>query len=139
MIQKGQEVSLEYSVFLDDGKVVDSNVGETPLVFHLGMHQILPALEEELEGFNVGEQKKIILEPDQAYGIIDPNAFKEVDSSAIPEELRYEGAILGVQDDQGNQYRIRIHSLAGEKAVIDFNHPLAGQTLTFEVRVINVK
>ncbi len=139
MIQKGQQVFLEYSVFLEDGKVVDSNVGETPLVFNLGMHQILPALEDAVGDLNKGDSKRVTLAPENAYGSVDPSAFKDVDSSAIPEELRYEGAILGVQDDQGNQYRIRIHSIDGEKAVIDFNHPLAGKTLTFEMKVVDVK
>lgn len=139
MIEKGQQVSLEYSVFLEDGKIVDSNVGEAPLVFQLGMHQILPALEEIVGALEKGASKRVTLAPEQAYGAVDPEAFKEVDSNAIPEELRYVGAILGVQDDQGNQYRIRIHSLEGEKAVIDFNHPLAGQTLVFEMKVLDVK
>ena len=66
------------------------------------------------------------------------SAFKEVDATAIPEDLRYEGAVLGVQDDHGNQYRIRIDSIADEVAIIDFNHPLAGKKLTFEVRVVNI-
>jgi FKBP-type peptidyl-prolyl cis-trans isomerase 2 len=139
MISKGKKVFLEYSVFAQDGKIVDSNVGATPLVFHMGTHQILPALEDVISVLSEGDTKKVILPPEKAFGVIDPEAFKEVDAKAIPEELRYVGAILGVQDDAGNQYRIRIHTIEGEKAVVDFNHPLAGQTLTFEMRVISVR
>lgn len=138
MIRKGQRVELEYSVFLEDGKIIDSNVGESPLAFHLGMHQILPALEDEVKDLTKGDTKRITLNPEQAYGEVDPSAFKEVDSDAIPEDLRYEGAVLGVQDDEGNQYRIRIESISGPTAVIDFNHPLAGKKLTFEMRIIDV-
>ncbi len=139
MIQNGKQVSMEYSVFLDNGQLVDTNVGETPLVFYQGMHQILPALEDEIANLNEGESKKVTLAPDRAFGQVDPTAFREVDSGAIPEEMRYEGAILGVQDEMGNQYRIRVHEVNGEKAVIDFNHPLAGKTLTFEMKIIEVK
>ena len=139
MIEKGKQVSLEYSVFSESGNLVDSNVGEEPLTFHLGTHQILPALEEIIQDLSEGDIKRVTLAPDQAFGSVDPEAFREVDSGAIPEELRYEGAVLGVQDERGNQYRIRIHKIEGEKAVIDFNHPLAGQTLVFEVKVVSVK
>ncbi|MEL7432147.1 MAG: FKBP-type peptidyl-prolyl cis-trans isomerase [Chlamydiota bacterium] len=138
-MEKGQRVELEYSVFLENGKVIDSNVGGPPLSFHLGMHQILPALEDVLVDLSKGESKTVTLDPREAYGDVDPSAFKEVDSEAIPQDLRYEGAVLGVQDDEGNQYRIRVDSIAGEVAVIDFNHPLAGKTLTFQMRIIDVK
>lgn len=139
MINKGKKVSLEYSVFGEDGKMVDSNVGGSPLVFNMGTHQILPALEEAIASLNEGDTKKITLAPERAFGIVDPEAFKEVDAKAIPQDLRYEGAILGVQDDAGNQYRIRVHAIEGEKAVVDFNHPLAGKTLTFEMRILAVR
>lgn len=139
MIQKGKQVTLEYSVFSETGNLVDSNVGDEPLTFHLGTHQILPALEEVIQGLSEGDSQRVTLSPEQAFGPVDPEAFREVDSTAIPEELRYEGAILGVQDERGNQYRIRIHKLEGDKAVIDFNHPLAGQTLTFEMKIVSVR
>ncbi len=139
MIRKGQRVELEYSVFLEDGKVIDSNVGENPLAFQLGMHQILPALEDVVQDLGKGDSKRITLDPQDAYGEIDPSAFREVDAAAIPEDLRYVGAVLGVQDDEGNQYRIRIESIAEGTAIIDFNHPLAGKKLTFEMRIIDVQ
>ena len=139
MIQNGKQVAMEYSVFLDNGQLVDTNVGEAPLIFYQGMHQILPALEEEISQLDVGLTKKVTLSPEKAFGQVDPTAYREVESGSIPEEMRYEGAILGVQDEMGNQYRIRIHEINGEKAVIDFNHPLAGKTLTFEVKILEVK
>lgn len=139
MIGKGKQVALEYSVFQEDGKMIDTNVGESPLIFNMGTHQILPALEDAIASLNEGDKKRVTLAPDKAFGAVDPEAFKQVDAKAIPEKLRYEGAILGVQDESGNQYRIRIHSIDGEKVVVDFNHPLAGHTLTFEMRIVSVK
>ncbi len=138
MINKGNKVSLEYSVFAEDGKIVDSNVGNPPLVFNMGTHQILPALEEAICSLNEGDSKRVTLAPEKAFGPVDPEAFKEVDAGAIPSDLRFEGAVLGVQDELGNQYRIRVHSIEGEKAVIDFNHPLAGKTLTFEMQIVAI-
>ena len=139
MIEKGKQVGIEYSVYLEDGMKVDSNEGENPLVFLQGAGQILPALEEALAGLEEGDAKKVELAPEQAYGHVDPEAFKEVESSAIPDNLRYKGALLGVQDQNGEQYLVRVHDVKDEKTVIDFNHPLAGHTLTFDIKVISIK
>ena len=67
MIKNGQKVSLEYTVFLEDGTEIDSNVGEDPLVFVIGSHQVFPALEQALLGLKIGETKQILLKPEDAY------------------------------------------------------------------------
>jgi FKBP-type peptidyl-prolyl cis-trans isomerase 2 len=138
MIENGKKVSLEYTVFLTDGTQIDSNVGEDLLVFVHGAHQVFPALEQELVGLNPGDSKKIILEADQAYGPIVKEAFREVDAETVPEPYRYPGAVLGVQDPAGGVFPIRVHEIKDEKIVLDFNHPLAGQTLSFDVKVVEV-
>lgn len=139
MIEKGKQVGIEYSVYLEDGMKVDSNEGENPLTFLQGSGQILPSLEEALNGMEEGQNKKVELTPEKSYGYVDPEAFKEVDSAVIPDNLRYKGALLGVQDQNGEQYLVRVHEVAEEKTVIDFNHPLAGHTLTFDIKVISVQ
>lgn len=139
MIERGKKLCLEYAVFLENGKVIDTNVGEDPLVFKLGDHQILPALENEITKANIGEIIKITLTPDKAYGEIDKNAYHEVALEAIPEELRYQGASISVVDNTGNQFNTTISMVGKESVVMDFNHPLAGKTLTFELKVIKVE
>ncbi len=138
MIQNGKKVSLEYTVFLADGTQIDSNVGEDPLVFVLGQNQVFPALEQELLGLKVGDTKKITLQAEQAYGPVVPEAFREVDIETVPAQYRFAGAVLGVQDPSGGVYPIRVHEVKDEKIVLDFNHPLAGQELRFDVKVIGV-
>lgn len=138
MIQNGKKVSLEYTVFLADGTQIDSNVGEDPLVFVLGQHQVFPALEQELLGLKVGDTKKITLRAEEAYGPVVPEAFREVDIDAVPSQYRFAGAVLGVQDPAGGVYPIRVHEVKEQKVVLDFNHPLAGQELRFDVKVIQV-
>jgi FKBP-type peptidyl-prolyl cis-trans isomerase SlyD len=139
MINSGKKVSLEYTVFLADGTQIDSNVGEDPLVFVLGSHQVFPALEEALMGLKVGDTKQINLKPEEAYGHVVQEAYREVDAEAVPETYRYEGAVLGIQDPSGGVYPIRVHAVKDEKIVLDFNHPLAGQALRFEVKVVEVQ
>lgn len=139
MIGKGTKVSLEYTVFLDDGTEIDTNIGDAPLNFVVGENQIFPALEEELLGLKVGETKKIILEPDQAYGPIVREAFREVEADAVPTQFRHVGAILGIQDPAGGVFPIRVHQINEDKVILDFNHPLAGKTLHFDVKVIQTE
>ncbi len=138
MIKSGKKVSIEYTVFLEDGTQIDSNVGEDPLVFVLGTHQVFPALEQALLGLKIGDTKQVTLRAEDAYGPILTDAFKEVDAEAVPAPFRYAGAVLGVQDPSGGVYPIRVHELKGEKIVLDFNHPLAGKALRFSLKVVNV-
>jgi FKBP-type peptidyl-prolyl cis-trans isomerase SlyD len=137
MIRNGQKVSLEYTVFLEDGTQVDSNVGEDPLVFVLGSHQVFPALEQALLGLKIGDTKQITLKPEEAYGHVVNDAYREVPLETIPAVYRKEGAVLGLQDPSGGVYPIRVHQIKGEKVVLDFNHPLAGRSLRFDVKVIH--
>ncbi len=138
MIENGKHVAIEYSVFSDDNTQIDTNIGKDPLVFLFGSHQILPALEEALRGLEVGDSKKVTLDPDSAYGDINPQAYKKVETKLIPEDLRFEGALLVVSDEQFGEMLIRVDSLDGEQVVLDFNHPLAGKTLKFDVKVLDI-
>jgi FKBP-type peptidyl-prolyl cis-trans isomerase 2 len=138
MIQKGKKVSLEYTVFLEDGMQIDSNVGDSPLIFVIGQNQLFPVLEQAIMELKVGDKKEIFLRAEEAYGPVIPEAFKEVEIDAIPPKFRYVGAILGVQDPAGGVYPIRVHEVKESKAVLDFNHPLAGKNLRFNVKVIEV-
>jgi len=138
MIENGKQVAIEYSVFSDDNTQIDTNIGKDPLVFLFGSHQILPALEEALRGLEVGDSKKVILNPDSAYGDINPQAYKKVEAKLIPEDLRFEGALLVVSDEQFGEMLIRVDSLDGEQVVLDFIHPLAGKTLKFDVKVLDI-
>jgi FKBP-type peptidyl-prolyl cis-trans isomerase SlyD len=138
MIEKGKQVAIEYRLFLEDKTQVDTNIGKEPLTFHVGSNQILPALEEALKGLDVGDTKQVILSPEKAFGEINPEAFKEVDAHLIPEDLRFEGALLVVSDEQFGEMLIRVDSLTGDKIILDFNHPLAGKTITFDVRVLDI-
>jgi FKBP-type peptidyl-prolyl cis-trans isomerase 2 len=138
MINKGKRVSLEYTVFLEDGTQIDTNIGDEPLVFELGASQVFPALEMALMGMKVGDTKKIVLKPEEAYGPIVQEAFREVDLESVPEQFRFEGAVLGVQDPAGGVFPIRVHTVKDQKVVLDFNHPLAGRSLQFEVKVLEV-
>ena len=137
-VEAGRKVSIEYTLILDDGKKADSNVGGEPLVFEQGAHQILPALEEALAGMKVSESRKVTLPPDKGYGAVMPQLIQEVDPKLIPEEARVAGAELAAEDEQGNRHFARVHEVREDKILVDMNHPLAGRTLHFDVKILSV-
>lgn len=139
VITEGSKVSLEYTLNIDGGETVDSNTGDEPLVYTQGNQEIIPALEEKLQGLAPGDEKQVTLEPEEAYGTVDPDAFREVPLEQIPEDARNEGQLLVMQDQQGNQQQIKVSEIRDDTALLDLNHPLAGKTLQFDVKVVDVQ
>jgi FKBP-type peptidyl-prolyl cis-trans isomerase 2 len=132
-------IAIEYSLFLDDGSQVDSNVGGDPLVYREGAGQILPALEHQIADLGAGETKRVVLAAEDAYGPVQPDAFREVEAEAIPEEAREPGIMLVAEDGEGHKHQVRVHEVKDDAVILDLNHPLAGQTLTFDVKVVDIK
>ena len=141
VITEGSKVSLEYSLVLDDGEAIGGNTGDgqEPLVYTQGNSEILPALEAELGGLAQGDQKQVTLQPDQAYGDVNPEAFQEVPLEQIPEDARQSGQLLIMQNQQGDKQQIRVSEIREESVVLDLNHPLAGKTLHFDVKILDVQ
>jgi FKBP-type peptidyl-prolyl cis-trans isomerase 2 len=139
VVEEGSKVSIEYTLKLDDGTTADSSVGRDPLVYTQGGKEILPALEEALSGLAVGQSKQVKLSASDGYGETDEEAFRQIELSQIPEEAREAGTTLVVGAPDGSRRPVRIVEIKDETAIIDFNHPLAGQNLTFDVKIIAVQ
>lgn len=138
VIEDGNQVSIEYTLTLADGTVVDTNVGQDALTYTQGKEEILPALEEALLGHAVGDAKQVSLTAEQGYGPSIPEAFQEVSLETLPEEARVAGAMLMAQMPDGQQRPLKVHEVKEASAVLDFNHPLAGQALNFDVKVLAI-
>jgi FKBP-type peptidyl-prolyl cis-trans isomerase 2 len=137
-VAEGSDVGIEYTLKLDDGTVADSNVDGDPLVYTQGNGQIIPALEQALEGLSVGDSTTVSIAAGDAYGSVDPAAFQNVPIENVPEELRREGAAVVASMQDGSQRQVRVHEVHPQHVVIDFNHPLAGRDLTFDVKILSV-
>lgn len=137
-VSNGKQVTLEYTMKLDDQSVVDSNVGGEPLKVTQGRHELIPGLEKAIEGMAAGEKKKVTVAPTEAYGTVDPKAFQEVDKNMVPSDSRKIGTQLEGTTTDGRKVFPRISEVKNETIVLDFNHPLAGKTLHFDVRVLDV-
>ncbi|GMR05015.1 MAG: peptidylprolyl isomerase [Thermodesulfobacteriota bacterium] len=139
MITDGSKVSMEYTLRLDDGTVADTNVGKEPLRFEQGMGMIIKGLESELKGMKAGDTKKVVVRPEDGYGVTDENAFREVPKSKIPPEAQKPGTVLQAATEDGKAVPVVVREVKEDTVVIDFNHPLAGKTLTFDVKIIDVQ
>jgi len=139
VIEAGSMVGIEYTLTLQEGTQVDSNVGGEVLRFEQGSGRIVPGLDKELTGMRVGEAKRVTVTPEEGYGQVDPAAFTEVPLSELPDDAREAGTALMTRDAQGRTHRLRVHKIEGDKATLDFNHPLAGKTLIFEVKVLEIR
>ncbi|HEY6085265.1 MAG TPA: peptidylprolyl isomerase [Nitrospira sp.] len=138
-VKDGAQVSLEYTLTLEDKTVVESNVGKEPMTYRQGAHEIVPGLERSLEGLVKGEKKHIVVKPADGYGELDAKAIQEVKKSLIPEAARKVGAQLEAKGPDGDSMFPRVTEVKEDTVVLDFNHPLAGKTLVFDVTILDVK
>jgi FKBP-type peptidyl-prolyl cis-trans isomerase SlyD len=138
-VQEGSIVSIEYTLTDEDGKVIDSNVGKEPLTFVQGAGQIVGGLEKELQGLKTGEEKKVRVKPEDGYGMPNQQAFQEMPRESIPVEAQKPGVTLMAKAPDGRAIPIRVHEVKEKTVVVDFNHPLAGKTLNFDVKIKDIK
>lgn len=133
-------VSLSYVLNLDDGEVVDRS-GDEPLQFLQGHRQIIPGLENALYGMTVGDEKKVVIEAADAYGEYDTENMQTMPRGAFPDDLDLEeGMGLYLRDTQtGQRVQAFVAKIKAEEVLLDFNHPLAGETLHFEVKVEDLR
>lgn len=138
-VSEGTTVSIEYTLELEDKAVVDSNVGSEPLTYVHGSRQIIPGLEKALEGMKTGDRKKVTVNPDEGYGPVMQDAFVEVKKEQIPQDaLKVEAQLQG-QDASGRAFLARVAEIREQTVVLDFNHPLAGRTLYFDVKILAIE
>jgi FKBP-type peptidyl-prolyl cis-trans isomerase SlyD len=139
VVQEGSMVSIEYTLRDDSGNVIDTNAGKEPLTFIEGAGQIVKGLERELSGMKVGDQKKVQVKPEDGYGLPDKNAFHEIPREKVPPEGQKPGAMLMTKAPDGGAIPMRVHEVKEKTVIVDLNHPLAGKTLNFDVKIKEIR
>jgi FKBP-type peptidyl-prolyl cis-trans isomerase SlyD len=138
-VEAGSKVSIEYTLRDDAGMVLDSNQGRSPLTYVQGREEIVPGLERALSGMHAGEEKQVTVPPADAYGDVDPAAVAEVPKDLVPAEARVAGTELMARGPQGASRLVRVKEVREGTVLLDLNHPLAGKTLFFSIKVIGVE
>jgi FKBP-type peptidyl-prolyl cis-trans isomerases 2 len=132
--KEGDTVLVYYILTLENGEVVDSNVGGQPLAVVLGQPGFIPGFEKALYGMTVNQTKKVVLQPEEAYGFYDPANVISVDIMIFLENL---GFVPNVDDYIPGLGTIT--EVTEDTVVIDYNHELVGQVLTFEITVSDIQ
>jgi FKBP-type peptidyl-prolyl cis-trans isomerase SlyD len=134
-------VRLDYTLTLSSGEVYDSSAESGPLEYLQGHGQLIPGLEEALYDMAVGEEKDVIVTPDVAYGEYDPEAIQEIPRDIFPAEMELEaGMSIDLYDeDADEELEATIEEVDEETVLVNFNHPLAGETLNFHVRIAGLR
>lgn len=139
-IATGSKVSIEYTLTLvGDDKVIDSNVGGQPLAYTQGSGQIIPGLENALTGKKAGDSLKVTVSPEEGYGPVNQEAIIEVQTENLPADARKVGMQVQGQTPEGQMVQAQVVEMRENTAILDFNHPLAGKTLHFDVRIVGVQ
>ena len=134
-------VSLDYTLRLNNDEIIDSSQGREPLEFIQGQGHIIPGLERELYGMEVGDEKRVAVAPGEGYGERDESRIQVVTRDAFPPDTELESGMgVQMQDPQSGQvFQGVISQIDGDNVVIDFNHPLAGETLLFDVAIAGLR
>ncbi len=136
----GNTVSVHYTGTFEDGAVFDSSEGKEPLSFVLGKKEVVPGFEAGILGMKEGEKKKITIKPEEAYGPFQDFLVIEVPKASLAKaETLTPGTQFAVTAPNGETMRGTIKELREDTVVLDFNHPLAGKTLIFDLTLISVK
>jgi FKBP-type peptidyl-prolyl cis-trans isomerase SlyD len=132
----GMWARLGYQVFDAEGELVET--GDSELCCLIGYGVLFPALEERLEGLAQGASRTVMLRPEQAFGLRNPEAQVEVDRSDFPEDVAA-GDCYEAEDEDGRPVLLQVLDVSDDAVLVDSNHPLAGQILRFEVEAREVR
>lgn len=136
-ITQDKVVELEYKLTVD-GEVIDQSEPGEPLVYLQGHNNIIPGLERALEGKQTGDSMQVVVQPEDGYGVRDEDAIEDLERSDFEDDIEV-GATYYAQAEDGSVLPFTVLAIEGDTVQVDFNPPLAGQVLNFDVKVLNVR
>jgi FKBP-type peptidyl-prolyl cis-trans isomerase 2 len=138
VVSEGTSVKVNYTLTVD-GKVFDSSTGREPLQFKIGSHQVIPGFEKAVMGMKVGEKKSFTVSPEEGYGPENPKAIQEIPKKELPPNITPKaGMTLYAQGKDKHPVPVKIKDVKDDVVVMDFNHPLAGKTLNFNIELVEM-
>jgi len=138
MIKEGSKVAIDYTLTVD-GAIADTSKGRGPLEYVQGSGQIIIGLDRALLGLKPGDKKSVDVAPKEAYGEINPEARRVIPKTSIQDADKLKiGDVVGANSG-GHTFRATISKIGDNEIELDFNHPLAGKTLHFDVEIMSVK
>ena len=137
--QNGDKVKVHYTGKLENGEIFDSSKDREPIAFVVGEGSLIPGFEKAVVGMEEGDSKNISIAPEEAYGERHEELVAEVNKSAFPEHITPAvGMQLQVTSQNGNPINVIVTDVGQENVTLDSNHPLAGQTLFFDIQLVEI-
>ena len=134
-----REVTLHFALKLENGDVVDSTFDKQPATFKVGDGNLLPGFEQALYGLKAGDKRSLPIEPEHAFGQPNPQNVQVMPRSQFADMELSEGLLIIFNDAANAELPGVVRQFDGEQVTIDFNHPLAGKRLTFDVEIVEVQ
>lgn len=139
-LKKNQVVTISFVLKDDAGLVIEETTKSNPFAFISGSEQILPRLEENIGEMLIGSKRTVVLSPEEAYGNYKDEMIQLVNRSEFPQDITLEEGMDFIADTpDGRQMPFIIRNIEGDDITLDFNHPLAGRTLTFDVELLSLR
>ncbi|WP_158774621.1 FKBP-type peptidyl-prolyl cis-trans isomerase [Cobetia sp. L2A1] len=138
-IAQNAVVSFHYTLTNNDGEVLDTSEGREPLAYIHGAGNIVPGLEKELDGKQSGDALKVAVTPEEGYGEVQEALVQEVPRDAFQGVEDIEAGMQFQAQTQGGPLMVTVTKVEGDTVVVDGNHPLAGETLNFDVQITEVR
>ncbi|MCM2973702.1 FKBP-type peptidyl-prolyl cis-trans isomerase [Larsenimonas suaedae] len=139
-VDEGMQITLHFSLLLEDGTEVDSTREQAPAVFVYGDGNLPPGFERAIKGLGVGESGQFAITPEHAFGQYNPQNVQQLKREDFDQSIELEeGLVVSFADPAGGgELPGVIKSMDGDRVEVDFNHPLAGRTLTFDVDILDI-
>lgn len=139
-VQKGDKVTINYKVKLEDGTVLDATKQKEPLTFIQGEGRLLKAVEEAVVGMGLGEEKTLKISEEEGYGPIKPELFVELEHSTFTQQgIKPEiGLKVEAKQPEGNSRAFMVVAMSDSKVILDGNHPLAGLDVTYDLQLVAI-
>lgn len=139
-VKQNDTVKVHYTGKLANGEVFDSSLERDPMEFQVGKGQLIPGFENGIIDMKVNEKKTLVIPMEEAYGEPRKELIQEVPKDKLPEEIKPEvGMGLVSTTPDGNEIQLVVKEVKDDAIVVDGNHPLAGQELTFDIEVVEIK
>ena len=138
-IGPGKKVTLHFAIKLEDGEVVDSTFDKSPATFSVGDGNLLEGFELALHGLKPGDESTLRIVPEQAFGMPNPNNVQVISRDRFKDLELEPGLMIAFADAGQSELPGMIKSFDAEEVTVDFNHPLAGRTLYFDVNILDVE
>lgn len=138
-VKKNCLVRVQYRITDEDGIEIDSSMPDAPMEFVCGRGDVISGLERGVIGLEPGGKKRITIAPEDAYGHHNPAHVKTLPRAAFPVNMELiEGTRFSYRSDKGAEVMYRVKEIRADSIVADYNHPLAGKTLHYDVSVVDV-